>query len=117
MKVPLGMALRQATGLAESLLRLIGLDRAVPDFSTLSRRRKTLKVNIPCRGWQGSLHLLIDSTGTVLRPAICVTDAVWWRPSDRDGHVQAPKARSCFMRLLIARPTTRLEKMQVITDR
>jgi hypothetical protein len=35
----------------------------VPDFSTLSRRQKTLKVNIPYRGSDGPLHLLIDSTG------------------------------------------------------
>ena len=49
MKVLFGMALRQTTGFVESLLRLIGLDWAVPDFSTLSRRQKTLKVNIPYR--------------------------------------------------------------------
>jgi hypothetical protein len=35
----------------------------VPNFSTLSRRQKTLKVNIPYRGSGGPLHLLIDSTG------------------------------------------------------
>ncbi len=63
MKVLSGMALRQTTGFVESLLRLIGLDWAVPNFSTLSRRQKTLKVNIPYRGSQGPLHLLIDSTG------------------------------------------------------
>jgi Transposase DDE domain len=57
------MALRQTTGFAESLLQLIGLDWDVPDFSTLSRRQKTLAVNIPFRGSQGPLHLLIDSTG------------------------------------------------------
>ena len=50
-------------GSCESLLRLIGLDWDVPDFSTLSRRQKTLAVNIPHRGSQGPLHLLIDSTG------------------------------------------------------
>ncbi|VDC33753.1 IS5 family transposase [Pseudogemmobacter humi] len=63
MKVLFGMALRQTTGVVESLLQLIGLDWAVPDFSTLSRRQKTLKVNIPYRGSDGPLHLLIDSTG------------------------------------------------------
>jgi hypothetical protein len=63
MKVLFGMALRQTTGFVGSLLRLIGLDWDVPDFSTLSRRQKTLKVNIPYRGSQGALHLLIDSTG------------------------------------------------------
>lgn len=47
----------------ESLLRLIDLDWTVPNFSTLSRRQKSLKVNIPYRGSAGPLHLLIDSTG------------------------------------------------------
>jgi hypothetical protein len=42
---------------------LSGLDWSVPNFSTLSRRQKTLAVNIPYRGSQGALHLLIDSTG------------------------------------------------------
>ena len=58
-----GMALRQTTGCVKSLLRLIGLNWTVPDVSTLSRRHKTLAVNIPYRGSNGSLHLLIDSTG------------------------------------------------------
>ncbi len=63
MKVLFGMALRQTTGFVESLLPLVGLDWTVPDFSTLSRRQKTLAVNIPYRGSNGPLHLLIDSTG------------------------------------------------------
>ena len=53
MKVLFGMALRQTTGFVESLLRLVGLDWTVPDFSTLSRRQKTLAVNIPYRGSKG----------------------------------------------------------------
>jgi len=63
MKVLFGMALRQTTGFVESLLGLIDLDWAVPNFGTLSRCQKSLKVNIPYRGSQGPLHLLIDSTG------------------------------------------------------
>jgi hypothetical protein len=63
MKVLFGMALRQTTGFVESLLRLIDLDWDVPDFSTLSRRQKTLAVNLSHRTSQGPLHLLIDSTG------------------------------------------------------
>jgi hypothetical protein len=63
MKVLFGMALRQTTGFVESLLGLISLDWAVPNFSTLSRRQKSLKVNIAYRGSEGPLHLLIDSTG------------------------------------------------------
>jgi hypothetical protein len=57
------MALRQTTGIVESLPGLIGPDRAVPDFSTLSLRQKTLVVNVPCRRSDAPLFLLIDSTG------------------------------------------------------
>jgi hypothetical protein len=63
MKVLFGMALRQTTGVLESLLRLVGLDWTVPDFNTLSRRQKTLAVNIPYRGSGRPVLLLIDSTG------------------------------------------------------
>ena len=44
-------------------MQLTGLDWDVPDFSTLSRRQRTLAVNIPFRGSNGPRHLLIDSTG------------------------------------------------------
>jgi hypothetical protein len=56
------MVLRQTTGSVESLLRLIDQIWAAPNFSTLRRRHRTLKVNIPYRGSEGPLHLLIDST-------------------------------------------------------
>ena len=62
MKLLFGMALRQTTRFVESLLQLVSLDWDVPDSSTLSRRQKTLKVNIPYRGSDGPLHLLVDST-------------------------------------------------------
>lgn len=63
MKVLFGMPLRQTTGFVESLLRLAGLDWAVPDFPTLSRRQRTLNVSLPYRCGTGPLNLLIDSTG------------------------------------------------------
>ncbi|THF93682.1 MAG: IS5 family transposase [Sulfitobacter sp. SK025] len=62
-KVLFGLPLRQTTGFVESLLELAGLNWAVPDFSTLCRRQKTLSVAIPYRGSVGPLHLLVDSTG------------------------------------------------------
>jgi hypothetical protein len=58
-----GMPLRQTTGFVQSLLRLAGLDRVTPDFSTICRRQKTLNVSLPYRGSTGLLNLLIDSTG------------------------------------------------------
>jgi hypothetical protein len=56
------LALRQTKGLIGSILRLLGLDLAVPDHSTLSRRAETLEVPRPPSG-PGSIHLLVDSTG------------------------------------------------------
>jgi hypothetical protein len=47
LKVLFGMPLRQTTGFVQSLLRLVRLDWATPDFSTLCRRQKTL--NGACR--------------------------------------------------------------------
>jgi IS5 family transposase len=51
------MAPRQTEGLIGSVIGLLGLDLAVPDHSTLSRRGKTLEV---------PLHLPVDSTGLKL---------------------------------------------------
>ena len=62
-KVLFKLPLRQTAGMVASLLRLAGLDWAVPDFSTLCRRQKTLAVQIPYRPADGPLNLLVDSTG------------------------------------------------------
>jgi hypothetical protein len=61
------LALRQTEGLIGSVIRLLGLDLAVPDHSTLSRRAETLEVPRP-RASPGAepLHLLVDSTGSKL---------------------------------------------------
>lgn len=45
-KVLFKRPLRQSARMVGSMLRLAGLDWAVPDFSTRSRRQRTLKVNI-----------------------------------------------------------------------
>ena len=58
-----GLALRQATGLVESVLQLSGLNWPIPDFSTLSRRQQTLNVQIPYTRSHAGLHLLVESTG------------------------------------------------------
>jgi hypothetical protein len=57
------LALRQTESLSGSVLRHLGLDLAVPDHSTLSRRAETLDVPRPCPSSRGSVHLLVDSTG------------------------------------------------------
>jgi Transposase DDE domain len=58
-----GLALRQAMGMIESQLKLAGLPLQVPDYSTVCRRQKKLKVRIPYRPAAQGLHLLVDSTG------------------------------------------------------
>ena len=56
------LALRQTEGLIGSILQLLGLDLAVPDYSTLSRRAETLEVP-RLQSRTGPIHLLVDSTG------------------------------------------------------
>ena len=56
------LALRQTEGLIGCVLRLLGLDLAVPDHSTLSRRAETLEMPRP-RSGKRPVHLLVDSTG------------------------------------------------------
>ncbi|MGI4940076.1 MAG: IS5 family transposase [Janthinobacterium lividum] len=61
------LALRQTEGLIGSVLTLIGLDLAVPDHTTLSRRAETLHVpRLHRRHHAEPLHLLVDSTGLKL---------------------------------------------------
>jgi hypothetical protein len=56
------LALRQPMGMAQSRLKLAGLDW-LPDFSTVSRRQKHLAVTIGAQPTTTGLHLLVDSTG------------------------------------------------------
>ncbi|WP_427501717.1 IS5 family transposase (plasmid) [Methylomonas sp. MED-D] len=58
-----GLALRQATGMVDSLLKLSGLDWPMPDYSKLFRRQQRLQVCISYRPNPKGLHLLVDSTG------------------------------------------------------
>jgi hypothetical protein len=69
------LALRQTEGLIGSILRLLGLELAGPDHTTLSRRAETtLEVPHP-RSAGGPMHLLVDSTGLRLcGPGACLTE-------------------------------------------
>src|ERR671929_2107572 len=65
LRVMLRLALRQTEGLIGSIMHLLGLELAVPDHSTLSRRAETLEVPRPRPGSE-TIHLLVDSTGLKL---------------------------------------------------
>lgn len=58
-----GLALRQASGMVASLLKLSNLDWPTPNYTTLCRRQQHLQVSIAYRPNPNGLHLLVDSTG------------------------------------------------------
>jgi hypothetical protein len=62
MRMIFGLALRQTEGLIGSVIRLLGLDLAVPVHSTLGRRAKTLEVPRLWRAGTGPLHLGLPQT-------------------------------------------------------
>jgi len=57
------LPLRQTEGFVASLLRLMAVDLAAPDHSTLSRRNSNVDVPQPTSSHEGPLHLIVDSTG------------------------------------------------------
>src|SRR5947207_1130001 len=68
LRVVFRLALRQTEGLIGSIIRLLGLDLAIPDHSTLSRRAETLEVALLPSSAE-PVHLLVDSTGLKLSGA------------------------------------------------
>jgi IS5 family transposase len=58
-----GLPLRATEGLMRSVLRLLGTQLSVPDYTTLCRRRRSLEVELPRRAKQQPLHMVVDSTG------------------------------------------------------
>lgn len=57
------LPLRATEGLLASLVALAGADVPVPDYSTLSRRRKTMNVIPSAPVASSPLHLVVDGTG------------------------------------------------------
>ena len=57
------LPLRQTQGLMQSICTMMKLDLAVPDYSTLCRRRKELNIALPRRQQGEALHLVVDSIG------------------------------------------------------
>lgn len=57
------LPLRATQGLMSSIVRLLGVELRVPDYTTLSRRRRALEVALPRRKKSEPLHVVCDSTG------------------------------------------------------
>lgn len=85
-----GLGLRQAAGLAKSLLKLTQIDWNVPNCSTLSRRQKTLRV---ARTFNFQQRKLASVVLTVLNASTISCAA-----GDKPGSVrhQTPSGRSVF---------------------
>ena len=58
-----GLGLRQTEGFLGSVMTLLGLSLPVPDHTTLSRRGRRLELSRALRSGQGSLDIVVDSTG------------------------------------------------------
>ncbi|MFA3919299.1 IS5 family transposase [Ruegeria hyattellae] len=67
LRVVFRLALRQTQGFVRSIARLMGVDLVVPDFSTLSRRGKGLKIAQGRRAASQPITLIVDSTGLKVR--------------------------------------------------
>lgn len=63
MKSIYGLAGRQTEGFLSSLFKLMAIALPVPDHSTVSRRKGKLSLSLPVVAKQGSLHVVVDSTG------------------------------------------------------
>jgi IS5 family transposase len=57
------LPLRATQGLTRSVVRLLGVELSVPDYTTLCRRRRALEVGLPRRSKREPLHMVVDSTG------------------------------------------------------
>jgi Transposase DDE domain len=57
------LPLRATEGLTRSVVRLLGVELSVPCYTTLSRRRRALQVELPRQRPDEPLHVVVDSTG------------------------------------------------------
>jgi DDE family transposase len=58
--------LRQAQGLTQSIVELMGLELDVPNYTTLSRRRTRLNVSLGATARDAAIDMVVDATGVKL---------------------------------------------------
>ena len=63
MRLLFHLPLRQTEGFLSSILELMGVELAVPDHTTLSRRHAGLQVALPVQPRRAPMHLVVDATG------------------------------------------------------
>jgi hypothetical protein len=57
------LAGRQSEGFVKSVFELMNLDLPIPDHSTVSRRLKSLEIELPVKKSGSARHIVVDSTG------------------------------------------------------
>ncbi len=57
------LQLRATEGFVGSVFEMLGLDLDVPDYTTLSKRAKTLSVKLPTTKSDEPMHVVLDSSG------------------------------------------------------
>ena len=63
MRLLFHLPLCQTEGFLRSILEWMGVDFAVPDHTTLSRRHAGLKVALPVQARHEPMHRVVDATG------------------------------------------------------
>jgi hypothetical protein len=63
LRMAFGQPWRQTEGMLRSIIDLLGLELAVPDHTTFSRRSVKLRVAAALKKADGPVHVVIDSTG------------------------------------------------------
>jgi hypothetical protein len=57
------LRLRQTEGFTKSILRLMGIDLPVPDYTTVSRRSRNLKIDFITKKPEDKINIILDSSG------------------------------------------------------
>ena len=57
------LRLRQAEGFTRSLLKIMGINLPVPDYTTVSRRIRKLSIDFVYNKPSGNINVILDSTG------------------------------------------------------
>lgn len=57
------LPLRATQGFVESIFKMMGLSLPVPDYTSLCKRQKTLKIPLKKKSRRKEMHIVVDSTG------------------------------------------------------
>lgn len=71
---------RQTEGLGRSLVKLLQIELAIPDFTSLAKRAAKLSVSLDVAKRQGPIDVVVDSTGLKVFGEGEWANCFWARP-------------------------------------